>query len=201
MALDLATTTGFDDPARDSQTVFRVVMNALARPTRLQKLAVALQPPTPLTPELAAIALALADHDAPIWLDPPLARSPAAVTYLRFHAGAPIVSDPKEAAFALVCDPANLPPFEAFAFGTEEYPDRSTTIVIAVDGFDGPEALTVEGPGLETSGSMSPTPLPADFPDRMVANHAMFPRGLDVVFAAPGLVAGLPRSSRSSGRA
>lgn len=192
---------GFADPVFDAQRVFRGVMDALARPGTIVSLDTSLDPPAPLTPELAAIALALADQDAPIWLDPPLARSPAAVTYLRFHAGAPIVSDPKEAAFALVSDPASLPPFGSFAFGTEEYPDRSTTIVIAIQGFDGADELTVEGPGLASPGSMSPTPLPADFRDRMVTNHAMFPRGVDLVFTAPGLVAALPRSSRFSGRA
>ena len=52
--------------------------------------------PLPLTPELAAIALALADPDAPVWLDGPLAGAPEVAAYLRFHTGDRIVSaDPR----------------------------------------------------------------------------------------------------------
>lgn len=200
-APNVAIMPGFDDAPRQSQAVFRAAMDALARPTSIQTLDVALQPPTPLTPELAAIALALADHDASIWLDPDLAANPAVAAYLRFHTGAPIVSDPKEAAFALVSDPAAVPAFEVFAFGTEEYPDRSTTIVMAVERFDGSESVTVTGPGLKDAGTLAPTPAPADLRTRLRDNHLLFPRGVDLVFTAPGRVAALPRSSRLSGEA
>ena len=68
---------GFADPVLDAQRVFRGVMEALARPGSLQPLADLPEVPAPLTPELAAIALALADADAPLWLDAPLAGAPA----------------------------------------------------------------------------------------------------------------------------
>ena len=99
---------GFADPVLDAQRVFRGVMEALARPGSLQPLADLPEVPAPLTPELAAIALALADADAPLWLDAPLAGAPAVAEFLRFHTGAPIVKDPAEAAFALVADPATF---------------------------------------------------------------------------------------------
>jgi alpha-D-ribose 1-methylphosphonate 5-triphosphate synthase subunit PhnH len=197
-ALNLATQPGFTDVSRESQVVFRAVMDAMAHPTTKQSLPIALQPPAPLTPELAAVALALADHDAPIWLDDTLAANPAVAAYLRFHTGASVVTDPKDAAFALVADAAALRPLESFALGTEEYPDRSTTIVIAVEGFGGPDVLRVEGPGLASPGSLAPTPFPADFRKQVQDNHALFPRGVDLIFAAPGSVAALPRSSRLS---
>ena len=91
--------------------------------------------PHPLTGEAAAIALALFDHDTPVWLDAALAAAPDVAAWLRFRTGAPIVTEPDAAAFALVCDPRGLPPFEEFNLGTAEYPDRSTTIILQVAGF------------------------------------------------------------------
>jgi len=190
---------GFADAPKDSQRIFRAAMNAMARPTRVERLDVALSTPAGLDPGLAAVALTLADGDAPIWLDARLAADPAVSAYLRFHTGAPIVADPAEGAFALVADPASLPPFDAFAWGTEEYPDRSTTIVIAVQSFDGGERMSFEGPGLKETGSLAPSPLPADFANRLRANRALFPRGVDLIFTSGGYVAALPRSVRLVG--
>jgi alpha-D-ribose 1-methylphosphonate 5-triphosphate synthase subunit PhnH len=36
--------------------------------------------------------------------------------------------------------------------------------------------------------------LPPDFPARLAANHALFPRGVDVILVSPTAVAALPRS-------
>lgn len=200
-ALNPAMAPGFTDASSQTQSVFRSIMNALAHPTRLEIITADLSPPDPLTPELAAIALAMADVDAPIWLDAKLAANPAVAAFLRFHTGAPIVSEAKLAAFALVVDAAALMPLESFAIGTEEYPDRSTTIVIAVDGFGGPDAVAVEGPGMASGGHLSAVPLPTDFRAQWRHNQAHFPRGVDLIFTAPSLVCALPRSSRLSAEA
>ncbi|PIK69245.1 phosphonate C-P lyase system protein PhnH, partial [Methylobacterium frigidaeris] len=123
---------GFADPVHDAQGVFRAVMDALARPGTIRPLVPVLAPPAPLTAELAAVALALADSDAALWLDAALARSQAVTDFLRFHTGARITEDPAEAAFALISDAAACPDFGAFAQGTPAYPDRSATLVLAV---------------------------------------------------------------------
>lgn len=186
----------FTDAPRESQATFRAVMSALARPATLQPLAVTLDPPPPLTAELAAIALTLCDNDAPVWLDPPLAAEPGIAAWLRFHTGGTVVADPKEAAFALVSDAAAMPRLSDFAIGTEEYPDRSTTLIVAVRGFAGDVAMTIEGPGIRGSATFAPEPPPAAFAEEWRANRALFPRGVDAVFAGSGTVAALPRSSR-----
>ena len=64
------TLRGFADAVREAQAVFRTVMMALARPGTIGRIEARLTPPAPLTPELAAVALTLADHETPVWLDP-----------------------------------------------------------------------------------------------------------------------------------
>jgi alpha-D-ribose 1-methylphosphonate 5-triphosphate synthase subunit PhnH len=186
---------GFADPVTESQRVFRALMDALARPGTVHRLETALRPPAPLTPELACVALTLADHEAPLWLDAPLAQATEVAQYLRFHTGAAIVTDPGEAAFALVADPVNGPAFEAFAPGGAEYPDRSTTIVFSVTRIADKGGFRLKGPGILTCAELDVAPLPPDMPERLEANRRLFPRGVDCLFVAPGRVAGLPRST------
>jgi alpha-D-ribose 1-methylphosphonate 5-triphosphate synthase subunit PhnH len=186
---------GFCDPVMDSQAVFRRTMDALAQPGKLQDLALTLDPPAPLTAELAAIALTLADHEAPLWLDASLGCSRDVVDYLRFHTGAAIVSDPQDAAFALIRDPAAMPRLDIFSLGIQEYPDRSTTIVIAVETLATSGGFLLTGPGIATTAQLHAAPLPANFVAQWQANRSLFPCGVDLIFTAPGRIAGLPRST------
>ena len=191
----VALAPGFADPVFDAQRTFRAVMAAMARPGRIVALASDLAPPAPMTPALAALALTLADQDTPVWLDAPLAAVPDVAAFLRFHAGAPIVADPAAAAFALVSDPRAMPPFEVFAQGSDAYPDRSATLLVQVERFTG-ASLTLAGPGIAGTTTFAASPLPADFAERLKANRAMFPRGVDLVLCAADRIAALPRSVR-----
>jgi len=185
---------GFADLVKDSQSVFRTVMDALSRPGLKQPIHVDAAPPAPLSPEVAAIALTLADHDSPVWLDETLAASEAVVAWLKFHTGAPIVSDPREADFALVTGWATLPKLDAFGIGTDEYPDRSTTLVLAVEGFDGADR-TITGPGIQDTETLTIAGITGDFIAQWALNRELFPCGVDVVFAGAGQVVGLPRTT------
>lgn len=186
---------GFADPVRDSQSAFKAIMWALARPGRPMALPSTLAPPAPLTPELAAVALALLDYETPFWLDAALSATPAVGDFLRFHTGAPRVEEPADARFAFIAEPAHLPALERFALGEPDYPDRSTTVVMAVAGF-GTAPFALNGPGIQGRIGFGAEPLPADFTERLAANRALFPLGLDFILTAPGAVAGLPRSTR-----
>jgi alpha-D-ribose 1-methylphosphonate 5-triphosphate synthase subunit PhnH len=189
----------FDDPALASQTVFRTVMEALARPGRPRPLWSPLSAPPPLSKTAAAVALTLLDYETPFWLDPRLAAADEVAAWLRFHAGAPLTTDSSQAAFAFVCDPAAMPAFEAFAPGSLEYPDRSTTLVVQVASFGQGEELALSGPGIAGTTSFSAQPLPADFRARLIANREMFPRGIDLFLVSEDAVAALPRSIRIAG--
>lgn len=186
---------GFADPVRNSQSVFKAIMWALARPGRPMALPTTLAPPAPLSAELAAVALALLDYETPFWLDAPLSATADVADFLRFHTGAPLVADPADARFAFIADPALLPPLESFAPGEPDYPDRSTTVVMGTASFS-TAPFTLHGPGIKDRVGFGAAPLPADFAERLTANRALFPLGLDFILTAPGAVAGLPRSTR-----
>jgi alpha-D-ribose 1-methylphosphonate 5-triphosphate synthase subunit PhnH len=185
----------FTDPVFDAQRVFRAAMNALARPGTLQPLEADLRPPPLLPRELAALALAFADHETPVWLDAVLAGSPEVLEYLRFHTGAPIARRPGDAAFAIVSDAALCPALTSFTLGTPDYPDRSTTILLQADTLRSSHTLSLTGPGISGSAVLRAEPLPPGFVREWAANRALFPRGVDILIAAEGWLAGLPRST------
>lgn len=192
----MAVALAFADPVHDSQRTFRAVMNAMARPGTIQAVAGLAAAPGPLFPVAAAVAVALADYETPLWLDAPLAASSEVAAYLTFHTGARIVAAPAHAIFALVANPQALPDLAGFASGTDVYPDRSTTLILQVASLTDGLRLRLEGPGIKGHDTLVVAGLPADISARLTANHALFPRGVDLVLAGPEGVAALPRTTR-----
>ncbi|ASP35002.1 phosphonate C-P lyase system protein PhnH [Labrenzia sp. VG12] len=188
---------GFADPVHDAQGAFRTIMNAMARPGTQHALDTGrLTPPAPLTPLAATIALTLFDYDTPVWLDKPLMASDAVKQFLRFHTGAPIVSEPVEAAFALVSAPVTMIPLASFNQGSAEYPDRSTTVILTGQSFEDGPMVMFEGPGIKDTILFKSGPVPPVFWDQVIANNRQFPRGIDLIFAGGDKLAALPRSTR-----
>jgi alpha-D-ribose 1-methylphosphonate 5-triphosphate synthase subunit PhnH len=192
---------GFADPVLAAQACFRALMEASARPGQVYRLsgerAQAVVPPVPLSRGAGALALTLLDQDTPVWLDAPLCAED--VTYwLRFHTRAPIVGDPQRAAFAILADSERAPPFDAFSLGTLDYPDRAATLILQVDSLGEGRPLVLTGPGIKDRSTLRATPLPADLPQRLAANRALFPRGIDLLMVAEESVAALPRSVTAS---
>jgi alpha-D-ribose 1-methylphosphonate 5-triphosphate synthase subunit PhnH len=189
---------GFNDVVLNSQEVFRALMDAMANPGRVIPVANLAAAPAPLAPVTAAIAATLFDHDATVWCDKSISGSEAAVGWLKFHTGLDLTTEPADAQFALIRDIETMPSFDSFAKGTSEYPDRSTTIILQIDGFDGPHDLTLQGPGIEHTQSFSPSHLPKMFIEQWAANRGAFPRGIDLIFAGKHALAALPRTTRIS---
>jgi alpha-D-ribose 1-methylphosphonate 5-triphosphate synthase subunit PhnH len=137
---------GFSDPVGASQTVFRALMDAMARPGSVQALPDVTVPPAPLSASASALIATLADADTPVWLDAALTKSSAVRDWIVFHTGAPVVSHASDAAFALVAAPQNLSALNGFSLGTQEFPDRSTTVILQVSTLSDGVPLTLEGP-------------------------------------------------------
>lgn len=185
---------GFADPIHDSQATFRRILEALARPGTIETV-----PPTrthaPGGIPMAAysILLALCDFSTPVWY----AEDEADVTAaLRFHVGAPVAAEPRSASFAWVRDPSRLPPLDQFDLGEPEVPERSTTLVLGVDGFQAGGRLRLSGPGIQSHVDIAVPGLRTDFWRERRALGALFPTGLDILLVCDDRVLGLPRTTR-----
>ena len=187
---------GFADKVSSAQSTFRSVMEAMARPGSIHRVTAFVGMPPPMTCGTAAIALTLFDHDTPIWLDEKMSETTDVARWLKFHSGAPIVTDSSISAFALIGDPRALPELERFAFGSNEYPDRSTTLILQVASLTQGPACELRGPGIDGSTVINATFEPKDLFDRLAINAALFPRGIDVVLVADDAIAAIPRTTQ-----
>jgi alpha-D-ribose 1-methylphosphonate 5-triphosphate synthase subunit PhnH len=187
---------GFADPVFNAQTVFRAVMDAMARPGSVQPLPALARPPAPFSATAGAVALALCDNDTPLWLDPALHASAAIGSWLGFHTGAPLANTPADAHFAFVATPAEMMSLDGFSQGTQDYPDRSTTLILQVSDLTSGAPVLLEGPGIETSATIAPAQMPRHFIEQWKQNTKRFPRGVDIILATADGIACLPRTTR-----
>lgn len=187
---------GFADPVFNAQMVFRAVMDAMARPGCVQALPAFARPPVSLSATAGAIALSLCDNDTPLWLDPTLQAAPAVKSWLGFHTGAPSANTPADAHFALIANPAEMIALDGFSQGTQDYPDRSTTLILQVTDLASGAPLLLEGPGIETSATIAPAQMPRHFVEQWKQNNQRFPRGVDIILATADSLACLPRTTR-----
>jgi alpha-D-ribose 1-methylphosphonate 5-triphosphate synthase subunit PhnH len=187
---------GFADKVLSAQSTFRSVMDAMARPGSVQHIAAAAGTPAAMMRGSAAIALTLFDHDTPIWLDPAMSETPDVSKWLKFHTSAPVIADQSIASFALIGDPKNLAALDRFAFGSNEYPDRSTTLILQVESLTQGTAFELRGPGIDGSATLRASIEPQDLFERLAVNVALFPRGIDVVLVHDDAIVAIPRTTR-----
>jgi alpha-D-ribose 1-methylphosphonate 5-triphosphate synthase subunit PhnH len=194
-AITVAIAPGFRDPVFQSQATFRAVLDALAEPGSERAVEGIAEVPAPLSPVAAAVIATLADFETAVWRDETL-RTPEIEAWLAFHTGAPVALDPARAAFAVIGAAETCPDFTSFALGTDIDPSTSATLILQVAGFDGSRRFRLTGPGIDGSRDVTIAGAPADLATRLVANHALFPRGVDLILAGPTSVIGLPRTTR-----
>lgn len=186
---------GFADPVFDAQAVFRRLLDALARPGTIADLdRPGLVAPPGLPKAAAAVILALADRDTPVWLAG--GKAHPAAPWLGFHAGAPVTGDPAAASFAVLDGAALAPALAAFPAGEERYPDRSATILVVCESLDGGAPVRLTGPGIQDAVTIAPSGLRPGFWAEARANAARSPLGVDLILVAGSAVLGLPRSTR-----
>jgi alpha-D-ribose 1-methylphosphonate 5-triphosphate synthase subunit PhnH len=187
---------GFADKVASAQSTFRSVMDAMARPGSVQQVAAAVGTPPSVMRGTAAIALTLFDHDTPIWLDARMSETTDVAKWLKFHSGAPVVADSSICHFALIGKAAALPDLDRFSFGTDEYPDRSTTLIVQVESLTQGRDYQLRGPGIDGSVVLRATIAPSDLFDRLAINAGLFPRGIDVVLVSDDKIVAIPRTTR-----
>jgi alpha-D-ribose 1-methylphosphonate 5-triphosphate synthase subunit PhnH len=184
MSLDLP---GFGDPVGDAQSCFRAVLDAMSRPGRIGRASARLTPPSGLAAATAAVALTLLDAETSVFLDPTFF---AASEWIGFHCGAP----PTTLALADFVVVGSLPDLAAVNAGSDEAPENSATILLQVASLRRGRGFRLAGPGLESSAVLQVDGLPGDFVIQWQANHALYPRGVDIILCAGEELAALPRS-------
>jgi alpha-D-ribose 1-methylphosphonate 5-triphosphate synthase subunit PhnH len=116
--------------------------------------------------------------------------------WLKFHTGAPVIADSSVCSFALVGDARALPGLDRFAFGSNEYPDRSTTLILQVESLTQGPVLELRGPGIDGTAVLRAAIQPADLFARLEINRTLFPRGFDVVLVHDDNIVAIPRTTR-----
>jgi alpha-D-ribose 1-methylphosphonate 5-triphosphate synthase subunit PhnH len=187
---------GFADKVLSAQSTFRSVMDAMARPGAVQRVVASVGAPAGTMRGTAAMALTLFDHDTPIWLDAAMSKTPEVARWLKFHTSAPVVADSTIAHFALIGDAGTLPDLGRFSFGTNEYPDRSTTLILQVESLTQGPAYELRGPGIDGAAILQARIRPADLFERLAVNATLFPRGIDVVLVDDDAIVAIPRTTR-----
>lgn len=197
------------DPFRTSegsQGVFRVLLDAMARPGTIRQLP-AVDGNAPIGREmgLAAIAQTLLDHEVTFATVPGSGElvdeaGPTFAAYARSVTGCREVLPPEaDYVFALGGLPAGLP--AKLKTGLPAYPDEGATLISLVPALDGTAGieLRLSGPGVPP-GTVVTVPgwSSADLASLAAANSAP-PLGIDVILVdAAGRVMCLPRSTRIS---
>lgn len=188
----ITTTAGFGDRVHDAQQTFRTLLNALAHPGLPQAIAVQLTPPAGLMPACAAACLTLLDLDTQVWLQPGFDESVA--SWLVFHTGCRLTTDPLKADFAIVWHLDSLPDLAVFNWGTAECPEASTTVLIQTSLLSQGIAVVLKGPGILEERAIAPH-VPERFWQQWHRNSRAYPQGIDVFLFAHHQVMGLPRTS------
>ena len=186
---------GFADKVLSAQSTFRSVMEAMARPGTVQQIRAVAGTPAPLMRGTAAIALTLFDHDTPIWLDRTMSATPDVGRWLKFHTGTPVIADSSASSFAVMGNARELPPLDRFALGSNEYPDRSTTLILQIDSLTSGPAYELTGPGIDGVAVLQAT-ISGKLFAQLAINATLFPRGVDVVLVHDDAIVAIPRTTR-----
>jgi alpha-D-ribose 1-methylphosphonate 5-triphosphate synthase subunit PhnH len=127
-----------------------------------------------------------------------MSESTEVAKWLKFHSGAPVLEDPSVSHFALIGNGSALADLARFSFGTNEYPDRSTTLIVQVDSLKHGSAFELRGPGIDGSTVLRAMIEPVDLFRQLAINETVFPRGIDVVLVSGDAIVAIPRTTRVS---
>jgi alpha-D-ribose 1-methylphosphonate 5-triphosphate synthase subunit PhnH len=191
---------GFEDVERDSQVIFRQVMQSFSRPGLLVDLSPRIQcDPTSEPSVSGAILLALLQSGSTLHL-PAGEASAHWGRFLKFHTSCELITEAQHAHFIWAPSPRDIPRLESCALGSAEFPEHCTTLIIDV-----PEILCSrapapgrlwQGPGIEDPLYVQVKGVDEAFWTQRQALRELYPCGVDVIFCASTQMISLPRSTR-----
>jgi alpha-D-ribose 1-methylphosphonate 5-triphosphate synthase subunit PhnH len=185
------------DPVVDAQRHFRLLLDSMARPGKLNRLdGPAICPPAGLGPGAALIGLALLNADVSFFAG----NNPDAITDYLVSNTATRPAPLAKADFLFLHGTDDPAPLEAAKIGTLNYPDTNALAVIGVATLSaqpGPhtQALTLTGPGVKHQITVFVGGLHPALLHTLRAINAEYPLGIDTILTdAAGQICGLPRS-------
>ena len=171
------------DEVFDAQRHFRTVLDAMARPGKINRLVtVALTPPGRLNHGAACVAFALLNADVGFHLD---GFGDAEAEYLRVNTSSRAVAA-EAAEFVFVSGLAQTSAIRAAKVGVPAYPETSATAIIQVAQIGKSSAtrglqLTLTGPGVETQEIVFVNGLETVHLEALRDRNTEFPLGVDAI--------------------
>ncbi len=187
------------NPVADSQAIFRVLLNAMARPGTVALLP-ATDPRCPLEAgqALAALAQTLLDHEVTFAVDSALPQAEAFTHYLTTTTGSR-PAEHREADYFFAPGPLEAGRLNTLKRGVLAFPDEGATAIILTSTFASePDTHdTLQGPGIAATLVTNLAGLSQEnLTERDQANSEL-PRGIDLILVDPsGHVVCLPRTTR-----
>ena len=89
-----------------------------------------------------------------------------------------------------------MPSLASFSLGTDDYPDRSTTVLVAVDHLATGGTIELSGPGILETAHLTVSPWRDGLTGELAENRSLFPCGVDLVLVSADAVAALPRTTK-----
>lgn len=186
---------GLPNPAHNSQTLFRQILEATSYVGRIETLDLPLTPPAGLGAAAGALVLVLVDNDVELWLSASLREE--ITPWVRFHCGAPVLAgDTLDTAFALLAQGDALPPLKTARLADPERPDISTTVIVECTALTGGRKLRATGPGIQGEIVIAPAGLPENLLKEWQALRLYLPVGVDLFLTAGNQLMALPRYTR-----
>jgi alpha-D-ribose 1-methylphosphonate 5-triphosphate synthase subunit PhnH len=87
-----------------------------------------------------------------------------------------------------------LPDLAAFPAGSHEAPECSATLILQIAALGSGTRYRLSGPGLREPTLVAADGLPENFAAVWQGNHALYPRGVDIILCAGDTLTALPRS-------
>jgi alpha-D-ribose 1-methylphosphonate 5-triphosphate synthase subunit PhnH len=208
---------GADEQRLYSTLTFRLLLDALARPGKINQLELpqfwgdapsyrgqADSAPTPVNLHSLGALLTLLDRETTFamaaggqWLD----RTDVAVRWTALRSGA-LVADADQAAFAFFCGAGNADLLSQLSVGTLLEPELSATVFFCVEQIAPTElaesmALELRGPGIQEAQIIHVSGLQRADVEAILFARRSYPLGIDVyLIDASGRCIGLPRTTR-----
>jgi alpha-D-ribose 1-methylphosphonate 5-triphosphate synthase subunit PhnH len=183
------------DPVFDAQKHYRLLLDAMARPGKINTLPhMSLTPPPGLSATAALIGFALLDADVSFCIED---EDPTMTRYLAVNTSAR-PRETQQADFVFAGGLASPELVTRMKKGTLSYPDDGATLILDVEslGVDG-QPITLTGPGVAGERTLQVNGLNTALLTALQECNTEFPLGIDLILTDPDFhIACIPRSSK-----